>query len=180
MRIRLRVDNGEQNLYEPLCSCLTDISGMELFAFLISLMVLPLLFEVNSSLALNYSGNLLQLQTELRGSRNDAGVRTLAPHLKCTAQGEARLPVFSADGDYVIGGIFSIHHYKQTVERDYAAMPELERCGGRLVKIYQTICFYCIFPYSLIYLCMNMRLFCCCIDWIYWKKTNKPHYYFLW
>lgn len=116
------------------------MSRMELFAVFSSLIVSPLFLEVNSSLALNYSGNLLKLETELRGSRNDPGVRTSAPPLKCTAQGQGRLPVFSADGDYVIGGIFSIHHYKQTVKRDYAAMPEPERCGGRLVKIYQTMC----------------------------------------
>nr|XP_046244599.1 extracellular calcium-sensing receptor-like [Scatophagus argus] len=35
------------------------------------------------------------------------------------------------DGDYVIGGIFSIHDYKQTVENNYTAMPEPVRCKKR-------------------------------------------------
>lgn len=153
MRIRLLAHSGEQNLFQPLCSLLTDISRMELFAFFISLMVSPplllsspYLLKVNFSLALNYRGDLLKRQTEPRGRRNHPGVRTSAPPLECTAQGQARLPVFSAGGDFVIGGIFSIHHYKQTVERDYAAMPEPERCGGRLVKIHQKICFI-VYPF---------------------------------
>lgn len=114
---------------------------MELFAFFIGLMVSPILLKANASLGLNYSGNLSERQTESRLSRKDSGVRTSAPPLKCTAQGQARLPVFSAGGDYVIGGIFSIHHYKQTVKRDYAAMPEPESCEGRFVEIYQKMSF---------------------------------------
>ncbi|XP_036936444.1 extracellular calcium-sensing receptor-like [Acanthopagrus latus] len=36
------------------------------------------------------------------------------------------------DGDYVIGGVFSIHHYKQTAMYNYTTMPEPEKCTGRV------------------------------------------------
>ncbi|XP_028428736.1 extracellular calcium-sensing receptor-like [Perca flavescens] len=36
------------------------------------------------------------------------------------------------DGDYVIGGVFSIHNYMPTVKHDYATMPELLRCTGSI------------------------------------------------
>ncbi|XP_073350216.1 extracellular calcium-sensing receptor-like [Pagrus major] len=36
------------------------------------------------------------------------------------------------DGDYVIGGVFSIHHYKQTAMYNYTTMPEPQKCTGRI------------------------------------------------
>ncbi|XP_027136163.1 extracellular calcium-sensing receptor [Larimichthys crocea] len=36
------------------------------------------------------------------------------------------------DGDYVIGGVFSIHHYMHTVKHNYTTMPEPLRCTGRV------------------------------------------------
>ncbi|XP_063349421.1 extracellular calcium-sensing receptor-like [Pelmatolapia mariae] len=36
------------------------------------------------------------------------------------------------DGDYVIGGVFSIHYYMQTVNHDYTTMPEPVRCSGSI------------------------------------------------
>nr|XP_046245289.1 extracellular calcium-sensing receptor-like [Scatophagus argus] len=36
------------------------------------------------------------------------------------------------DGDYVIGGVFSIHEYKQTVENNYTTMPEGLKCTGSI------------------------------------------------
>nr|XP_046245282.1 extracellular calcium-sensing receptor-like [Scatophagus argus] len=36
------------------------------------------------------------------------------------------------DGDYVIGGVFSIHRYKQTTENNYTTMPEPLRCPGSI------------------------------------------------
>ncbi|XP_023287281.1 extracellular calcium-sensing receptor-like [Seriola lalandi dorsalis] len=36
------------------------------------------------------------------------------------------------DGDYVIGGVFSIHNYMHTVKHNYTTMPEPLRCTGRI------------------------------------------------
>ncbi|XP_026222174.1 extracellular calcium-sensing receptor-like [Anabas testudineus] len=36
------------------------------------------------------------------------------------------------DGDYVIGGVFSIHNYMDTVKHNYTSLPEPLRCTGRL------------------------------------------------
>nr|XP_046244958.1 extracellular calcium-sensing receptor-like [Scatophagus argus] len=36
------------------------------------------------------------------------------------------------DGDYVIGGVFSIHHYGQTEENNYTTMPEPLKCTGSI------------------------------------------------
>ncbi|XP_049918934.1 extracellular calcium-sensing receptor-like [Epinephelus moara] len=38
------------------------------------------------------------------------------------------------DGDYVIGGIFSIHSYMHTVKHNYTTMPEPLRCTGSIVS----------------------------------------------
>ncbi|XP_036934234.1 extracellular calcium-sensing receptor-like [Acanthopagrus latus] len=38
------------------------------------------------------------------------------------------MPVFSMDGDYIIGGVFSIHHYTHTVKHNYTTMPEPQMC----------------------------------------------------
>ncbi|GLD53362.1 extracellular calcium-sensing receptor-like protein, partial [Lates japonicus] len=46
--------------------------------------------------------------------------------------GTTRLPVFSMDGDYVIGGVFSIHNYIHTVKHNYTTMPEPLRCTGSI------------------------------------------------
>ncbi|XP_049919008.1 extracellular calcium-sensing receptor-like [Epinephelus moara] len=36
------------------------------------------------------------------------------------------------DGDYVIGGVFSIHYYMHTVKHNYTTMPEPLRCTGSM------------------------------------------------
>lgn len=108
---------------------------MEIFGVFIALMVSLILREQNPSFALNFNGNDLKQQAGLREGTKHRGLGTKAPALKCELQGTARLPVFSEDGDYVIGGVFSIHHYKQTVKHNYTAMPEPVRCTGRLVKM---------------------------------------------
>lgn len=108
---------------------------MEIFGVFIALMVSLILCELKPSFALNFYGNDLKQRAGLREGRKHPGLGTEAPALKCELQGTARLPVFSADGDYIIGGVFSIHHYKQTAKHNYTAMPEPVRCTGRLVKM---------------------------------------------
>ncbi|XP_075956751.1 extracellular calcium-sensing receptor-like [Anarhichas minor] len=36
------------------------------------------------------------------------------------------------DGDYVIGGVFSIHYYMHTVKHNYTTMPDLITCSGSI------------------------------------------------
>ncbi|XP_013881958.1 extracellular calcium-sensing receptor-like, partial [Austrofundulus limnaeus] len=63
---------------------------------------------------------------------NGAGVSTEDSSTKCTLQGTARLPAFSMDGDFVIGGVFSMHYKLQTVIYNYTTKPEALRCTGSM------------------------------------------------
>ena len=54
--------------------------------------------------------------------------------MKCKLQGTARKPAFSVDGDYIVGGVFSIHNYLHTVKHNYTTMPGPQMCTGRLVR----------------------------------------------
>ncbi|XP_017280138.1 extracellular calcium-sensing receptor [Kryptolebias marmoratus] len=62
-----------------------------------------------------------------------AGVSTEASSLKCTLQSTSRLPAFSMDGDFIIGGVFSIHYKLHIVVYNYTSKPEPLRCGGSLI-----------------------------------------------
>lgn len=53
----------------------------------------------------------------------------------CRLQGATMPPVFSKDGDFVIGGIFSIHYYLHTLQHKYTSMPAPLKCTGRSVKM---------------------------------------------
>lgn len=81
---------------------------MEIFALFIGLMLSHILCKLNIALAMNISGN--HLKPRFADVRSDAGVSTEASSVKCSLQGTTHLPAFSMDGDYVIGGFFSIHH----------------------------------------------------------------------
>uniref|UniRef100_A0A3Q3GHK5 Extracellular calcium-sensing receptor-like n=1 Tax=Labrus bergylta TaxID=56723 RepID=A0A3Q3GHK5_9LABR len=59
-------------------------------------------------------------------------VSTGATSVKCQLQGVTRPPAFSMDGDYIIGGVFSIHYYMHTVKHNYTSLPEPLRCTGSL------------------------------------------------
>ncbi|XP_017280204.2 extracellular calcium-sensing receptor-like [Kryptolebias marmoratus] len=63
----------------------------------------------------------------------DAGVSTEASSIKCTLQSTPRLPAFSMDGDFVIGGVFSIHYELHIVIYNYTTKPEPSRCGGSFI-----------------------------------------------
>ncbi|XP_026169477.1 uncharacterized protein LOC113134350 [Mastacembelus armatus] len=52
--------------------------------------------------------------------------------VKCKLQGTTLPSAFSMDGDYVIGGVFSMHHYVQTVDRDYTTVPGPLKCTGSI------------------------------------------------
>ncbi|XP_041734934.2 extracellular calcium-sensing receptor-like [Coregonus clupeaformis] len=48
--------------------------------------------------------------------------------VRCRLQGTPRPPAFSQDGDFVIGGVFSIHYDMNTVEHSYTSLPEPRQC----------------------------------------------------
>ncbi len=99
--------------------------GMETLSLFIGLILSLSLCELSSALALYASGDgLKQRLTEDRTAAEGSSV-------KCELQVTARLPTFSMDGDYLIGGVFSIHRYKFTVKHNYTSMPEPQRCTGR-------------------------------------------------
>lgn len=100
---------------------LLDIFRMEISALFLCFISL---FDFNSAGDLKAPGNSLRQQVRPREDTTDAA----APSVKCRLQGSARLPAFSKDGDFVIGGVFSIHHYKVTVNHNYTTMPEPFRC----------------------------------------------------
>ncbi|XP_008423293.1 extracellular calcium-sensing receptor-like [Poecilia reticulata] len=69
----------------------------------------------------------LRQRTESTNPLTQAG----AP-VQCTLQGTPRVSAFSKDGDFVIGGIFSIHYQLYTVIYNYTTKPEPPRCTGSL------------------------------------------------
>ncbi|XP_017280144.1 extracellular calcium-sensing receptor-like [Kryptolebias marmoratus] len=52
--------------------------------------------------------------------------------MRCTLKSTPRLPAFSMDGDFIIGGIFSIHYKLHTVIYNYTTKPEPSRCTGSI------------------------------------------------
>uniref|UniRef100_A0A4W6FHM0 G-protein coupled receptors family 3 profile domain-containing protein n=1 Tax=Lates calcarifer TaxID=8187 RepID=A0A4W6FHM0_LATCA len=94
---------------------------MEISALFIGLRLALSLFELNSALVNGYREGLKQ-RAVLTEARSNDGVSTEASSVKCKLQGTTRLPVFSMDGDYIIGGVFSIHHYIHTVKHNYTTI----------------------------------------------------------
>uniref|UniRef100_A0A8C2YXJ3 G-protein coupled receptors family 3 profile domain-containing protein n=1 Tax=Cyclopterus lumpus TaxID=8103 RepID=A0A8C2YXJ3_CYCLU len=104
---------------------------MEISALFIGLILLLGLFELNSALVLNGSVDGV-LSSGLTKDRTGVGVSTEASSVKCELQGTIRLPAFSMDGDYVIGGVLSLHHYAHIVKHNYTTMPDSLRCSGSI------------------------------------------------
>uniref|UniRef100_A0A8C7GGC9 Extracellular calcium-sensing receptor-like n=1 Tax=Oncorhynchus kisutch TaxID=8019 RepID=A0A8C7GGC9_ONCKI len=52
--------------------------------------------------------------------------------IRCRLQGTPRPPAFSQDGDFVIGGVFSMHYYMHTVDHSYTSLPEPLQCTGSM------------------------------------------------
>lgn len=61
-------------------------------------------------------------------------VKNGALPINCTLQRIARTPVFSTDGEYIIGGVFSFHYKELTKIHNYTTVPEPPTCIGRLVR----------------------------------------------
>ncbi|KAK0141161.1 Extracellular calcium-sensing receptor [Merluccius polli] len=60
---------------------------------------------------------------------SDAGNAT--DSVKCMLRGTPRPAAFTLDGDYLIGGVFSIHYNMKTVKNNYTSLPEPRECTGR-------------------------------------------------
>ncbi|XP_044059706.1 vomeronasal type-2 receptor 1-like isoform X2 [Siniperca chuatsi] len=103
---------------------------MEISAVFIGLILSLSWCELNS--VLNGSGDGLKQRAGLTEDRTGAGISTKASSVQCRLLGTARLPAFSKDGDYVIGGVFSIHYYMHTVKHNYTTMPEPLKCTGSI------------------------------------------------
>ena len=107
---------------------------MRILALFIGLTLAVGVCELNSALALNDSGDGQKQSVGLTEENTSDGISSKASSVKCKLQATTRQPAFSMDGDYVIGGVFSIHHYKQTAMYNYTTMPEPEKCTGRSVR----------------------------------------------
>ncbi|XP_075892387.1 extracellular calcium-sensing receptor-like [Nelusetta ayraudi] len=105
---------------------------MALSVVFIELMMCLTVCTLNSLLATNVPGTQVTQQGGQEEERAAAGDRADSFSLKCERQGSAREPVFSMNGDYIIGGVFSIHNYIEEVNHEYTAKPEPSRCTGRL------------------------------------------------
>lgn len=121
---------------------------MEISALFVCLILSLGLCELYSAVVLTGSGD---------GLKQRAGVGVSTSSLKCKLQGSTRLPAFSLDGDYVIGGVISIHNLMHTVKYNYTSMPETQRCTGRLVsgrggggkkRGHSWGCLICLFAYN--------------------------------
>lgn len=89
-------------------------------------------FVMSLALAINGFRDDLKHRTGCKDAR--AGVEVCTEDsVICKLQGTPRLAAFSKDGDYVIGGVFSIHYNMQTMTHNYATMPEPLSCTGRFV-----------------------------------------------
>ncbi|XP_035984803.1 extracellular calcium-sensing receptor-like [Fundulus heteroclitus] len=95
--------------------------------------MLPLcLFEFSKVVALDGSIYSQKKTAGLTEAGNAAGVFVGLSSLKCSLQGTAYLPAFSMYGDYIIGGVFSIHANMHMVDNNYTTAPEPLRCSGRI------------------------------------------------
>ncbi|KAJ8332203.1 hypothetical protein SKAU_G00428110 [Synaphobranchus kaupii] len=64
-----------------------------------------------------------------------AGALTLAkgrPESRCILQGTPRPASFSQPGDFVIGGVFSIHNYVITAEHNYTSVPKVPQLAVKV------------------------------------------------
>ncbi|XP_019223001.1 extracellular calcium-sensing receptor [Oreochromis niloticus] len=84
------------------------------------------LFHLNTALAVCLDD--LSQRTMLTGAK----VGTVESSVNCKLQGSTRPPAFSKDGDFIIGGAFSLHSYTQTAYNNYTNMPAPVKCKGSI------------------------------------------------
>lgn len=104
---------------------------MEISTLFIGLSLALGFFEMNSGHTDSTCG--LKQGPGFTEVRAGPGINPEASSVICKLQGTAHCPAFAVDGDYVIGGVFSMHNSILIVKHNYTAMPEPLRCTGRLV-----------------------------------------------
>uniref|UniRef100_A0A3P8VU17 G-protein coupled receptors family 3 profile domain-containing protein n=1 Tax=Cynoglossus semilaevis TaxID=244447 RepID=A0A3P8VU17_CYNSE len=103
---------------------------MEITVLFISLRLTLSWFELNSALAFDGFGLDLK-QRAVYAEVNPVQPRS-GSSVKCSRLSLSHPPAFSMDGDYVIGGVFSIHYYMRLVRHNYTTEPEALSCTGSI------------------------------------------------
>ncbi|XP_014879560.1 extracellular calcium-sensing receptor-like [Poecilia latipinna] len=88
------------------------------------------LFELLPAVVLGVSLNDVQPTTQPTRPLTGASVETESSLLKCSLQGSPRLPAFSTEGDFVIGGAFVVHYQTNAVVNNYTTKPGVATCTG--------------------------------------------------
>lgn len=88
---------------------------MKVAGLIIGLILAVYFFQLKSAADWAVCLDCLNQRTRLTGARP----RTEASSVTCKLQGSTRLPAFSMDGDFIIGGSFSLHAYMHTVYNNY-------------------------------------------------------------
>lgn len=107
---------------------------MAILAIIIGLFVSFALSDLNNALFLNGSGDGLQQKAVSTEGRTAGGASAQASSLTCKLQTTAREPALFMDGDFIIGGVFSLHYDMDIVDNDYTTVPEQQKCTGRSVE----------------------------------------------
>lgn len=106
---------------------------MEITAVFIRLRVAVTLFAITRVVFFGSFVNGLMKKIDPLVDQAGAELSVEASSLKCTLQGTPRLPAFSMDGDFVVGGVFFLHYKANTGIYNYTTKPEPTKCAGRLV-----------------------------------------------
>nr|XP_054598490.1 extracellular calcium-sensing receptor-like [Nothobranchius furzeri] len=78
-------------------------------------------------------GTLESLKQRVELSEDLTGAGADSSLMKCSLQSTPRLPAFSMDGDFVIGGVFSLHYELSSVTHNYTTKPEPSGCTGSII-----------------------------------------------
>ncbi|PWA28944.1 hypothetical protein CCH79_00021050, partial [Gambusia affinis] len=118
---------------------------MGIRAIFIALRLALSLLELTLLVRLPGRVNGLKQQFPSEQTSNTSGVTAEASSVKCSLQGKSRLPAFSRDGDFVIGGVATIHSQDYAMVYNYTTQPESPRCTksltGRGLRISRSMIF---------------------------------------